>query len=472
MRRRALVLAAAAVSALALPACPRARASASEITVVSDTTVAGYGTRLHRIVLQTPALPGGGNRTEIQVLLPPDYSSSSSRRYPVLYLLHGSGDTDRSWADPHHGDLAGIEAKVGFADAVVVMPDGGNSSGRPREAGWYTDWLRSDDQYGPPQWETYLTQQLVPWVDSTYATKTDRSERVVAGLSMGGYGAMALAARHPGLFGIAASFSGAVDIADGGLPEAQAFNQLHSADGTPDANIWGDYAADEVNWRGHNPPDLVSNLDHTVLYARSGTGVVNPANGDSPQDAPLEAGVASMNTLFFADLQRAGIPCDCAFTPTGTHSWPYWRADLTDFLTKLPGWLGSKAASSPRSFDYRSTGARFSAYGWSFSADPRRADEFLAATGVTSRGLSLTGSGLTTVVTPPGLFSAGETVRVTGAGPAGTASATAGSDGSLTFRVDLGPPHPNQEFTPQGDAAGDRLPGYFVTADVGLRRAH
>jgi hypothetical protein len=279
---------------------------------------------------------------------------------------------------------------------------------------------------------------------------------------------MDLAARHPDLFGIAGSFSGAVDIADGGPAEAAAFTELHSSDGTPDGNIWGTYSSDEINWRDHNPPDLAVNLSHTLLFARNGTGVPGP--GDSPSDSPLESGVAVMNAAFQADLAAAGTGCaDCRVTPTGTHSWPYWRADMVQFLTDLPGWIGRPAAGSPSSFDFRTARARFAVYGWEVGADPHRAGEFLSLTGAGARGFGITGSGLTAVSTPAHTYRPYERVAVDGAGPRGTSGVVrAAADGSLSILVDLGLPHPDQEYSPSGDLAGDRLPTYFATDRVTL----
>ena len=486
MRRRPVALLAAALLAGATPAAVAATGgpgpgitTTAGLTVVSDTVVAptegGVGDRLHRIVLETAALPGSQDRTEIQVLLPRDYAGAPTRRYPVLYALHGAGDTDRSWASPANGNIAALEDDTTVngkpvGGLITVMPDGGNNPPRPRESGWYSDWVGSDTPgVGGPQWETYLIDQLLPWVDATYRTVPDRSHRIVAGLSMGGFGSMALAARHPDLFGVAGSFSGAVDIADGGPPEALAFNQLHSADGTPDDNVWGPYGTEEVHWRDHNPPDLAANLRNTMLFARNGTGVPGP--GDNPADGFLEAGVAAMNATFRAALVANGIQCVCTVTPVGTHSWPYWRADMAMFLARLPEWIGNPAAVPvvPASFDYRSVAPAFSVYGWRVAADPRRAAEFLALGGVGPGGLTVTGSGLTTVRTPPRTFRPGQWVDVAGTGPHGTTRARAATDGSLTFLVDLGPAHTVQQDTTAGDLAGDRLATYFTTDTVAFR---
>ena len=146
--------------------------------------------------LRTPALY---DATRVRVLLPAGYAADPDRRYPVLYLLHGADSDYRSWT--RYGDAEAITA---HAPMIVVMPDGGAE-------GWYTDWYQGDRPV-QPRWETYHVGELIPWVDATYRTIAARRGRAIAGLSMGGYGALSYAARHPGTFAAAASFSGALEI--------------------------------------------------------------------------------------------------------------------------------------------------------------------------------------------------------------------------------------------------------------------
>jgi len=131
--------------------------------------------------------------TRVNVLLPIDYARSR-RRYPVLYLLHGFTNSYASWA----ADTDLVHFARPFA-MIIVMPDGGN--------GWYIN-----DANGGQRWEDYHIHQLIPFIDSHYRTIATRSGRAIAGLSMGGFGALSYAARHPDLFSAAASFSGALDV--------------------------------------------------------------------------------------------------------------------------------------------------------------------------------------------------------------------------------------------------------------------
>src|SRR3954464_33416 len=166
------------------------------------------GARLEDWTLQTPALR---DTTRVRVLLPAGYAADAGRRYPVLYLLHGADSDYQSWT--RYGDAQAITA---HAAMIVVMPDGGSD-------GWYTDWYEGDRPV-QPRWETYHVGELVPWIDATYRTIAARRGRAIAGLSMGGYGALSYAARHPGTFAAAASFSGALE---GGTAAAFGESERH-----------------------------------------------------------------------------------------------------------------------------------------------------------------------------------------------------------------------------------------------------
>ena len=102
--------------------------------------------RLLDLTLATPAL---GKPTHVRVLLPARYREQKPRRYPVLYLLHGSFDDYRSWTDK-----GAVESITGHRKLIVVMPDGG-------QGGWYTNWVNRG-QGGPPEWETFDIEELIP----------------------------------------------------------------------------------------------------------------------------------------------------------------------------------------------------------------------------------------------------------------------------------------------------------------------
>ncbi len=139
-----------------------------------------------------------GKTLPYNVLLPPDYASPAAQttRYPVLYLLHGLFG--------HYTDWLAKTKLNGYAAShhlIIVMPEGNNS--------WYTDSATNpSDKY-----EAYLTRELIPDVQKRFRTIESREGRAIAGLSMGGYGALKLGMKYPEQFSFAASMSGALPAA-------------------------------------------------------------------------------------------------------------------------------------------------------------------------------------------------------------------------------------------------------------------
>jgi S-formylglutathione hydrolase FrmB len=260
------------------------------------------------------------------VLLPVGYQRGH-RRYPVLYLLHGVGDTYESWTT--NTDL--VTFSRGF-DVIIVMPDGGHGE----NAGWYSDW-----KDGSRQWESFHINVLIPYIDGRFRTLGPR-HRAIAGNSMGGSGAMSYAARHPKLFREAASFSGFVDTryaepASGVFFDAAGRGADGESLGTPQDGVWGNQATDDQTWRAHNPSDLATNLRGTWLYVASGTGEPGGASGDDPSHPYAygeEAFVYQDNQAFISALDSAHVPHTSHFY-AGYHGWPYWQNELHEVLSEL-----------------------------------------------------------------------------------------------------------------------------------------
>ena len=138
-----------------------------------------------------------GRSVEVCVVLPADYSSSS-RRFPVLYYLHGLFEDEHSWID--RGGQSILEGLVGSGEVgkfIVVLPDGGKS--------FYINSLDGRGRY-----EDFFVQQLVTWVDLNFRTLASRQARGIAGDSMGGYGSLHLGMKHPDLFGSVSAQSAAL----------------------------------------------------------------------------------------------------------------------------------------------------------------------------------------------------------------------------------------------------------------------
>lgn len=133
---------------------------------------------------------------EIRVFLPADYATDPDKRWPVAYFLHGGAGV------PH--DVAAVPA-LRSNSMITVAPNGGLK-------GWYADWVMQDTALGAANWETFHTEQVVPFIDANLRTRTDRNHRAVIGLSMGGFGSMHYAQARPDLFGHVASLSGGIDF--------------------------------------------------------------------------------------------------------------------------------------------------------------------------------------------------------------------------------------------------------------------
>ena len=268
-------------------------------------------------------LPAGVSVPEnrVRILLPSGYDAQDpSTRYPVLYLLHGAGDSYATWTQN-----TDVEAFTAAFPLIVVMPDAGHGGSPPNEAGWYSDW-----QDGSRQWETFHTEVLVDYVDASYHT-LGAGHRAVTGLSMGGFGAMSYAARHPGLFQAAASFSGAVDTQHAAPASGAAFANLQDAFGTPGPGVWGDQLADEPTWRAHNPRARAADLACSELFVATGTGTPGGPAGDdlgNPGGYAIESFIFQMNASFAAALVQAGVPFQQDFYTGGYHGWPYWEREL------------------------------------------------------------------------------------------------------------------------------------------------
>jgi len=129
--------------------------------------------------------------------LPADYAAGA-KRYPVLYILHGLFENERSWAERGGKDvLDGMLAKGELEPFIVVCPDAGK-----------TFYVNSYD--GKARYEDFFVQEFVPYIDQHYRTVANPAERGLFGISMGGFGSLHIGFRHANLFGAASAQSAAL----------------------------------------------------------------------------------------------------------------------------------------------------------------------------------------------------------------------------------------------------------------------
>ena len=304
------VLLAAALGPVACGHAERDRPAVARATVVAQRQVAP---RIVDLTIMSPAL---GREAKVRLLTPDGWSSRRrAQRWPVLYLLHGCCDTYDSWTRE-----TDIDRLRRLRHVLVVMPESG-------DVGFYSNW-RNDGRSGPPAWETFHLVELRGLLERRYGAGTPRA---VAGLSMGGLGAMSYAARHLGMFAAAASFSGLLHP----LADTRLILGLVSTYGPDSRALWGDPDAQRETWAAHDPTALASRLRGTRLFVSSGDGRPGPLDRSRRDRDSVEATVYRESRAFAARLRALDIPATVDFYGRGTHNWPYWERELQRALPLL-----------------------------------------------------------------------------------------------------------------------------------------
>ena len=366
---------AALVAAAALALADAGTAQAAQLVTWPSTDsrfVDPASVQFNSVPADAPAQPAS---LPVNVLLPDGYDPS--RRYPVLYLLHGHGDSYWSWWSARNGDLA--NTAPGFP-GIVVMPEA--------DRGWYADWWNGGRR-GDPGWESYHLRELIPLVESRLPIRRGRRWHAIAGLSMGGEATMYYASQRPGYFGAAAAFSPPLSIQRPEWPAG--FNTQGEDYATVFGDVEGFYAT------GHNPLKLVENLRHTRLFVGVGDGT--PTTPDDVRNVfgqLAERALKLQSDDFVAAAERAGIPVTYDVRP-GVHDWPYWRA----FLTTAIAWgLFEPVPEKPTEWSYSTVAQHSEA--WGFRLDFSSPPDDLATLRRRGDRLSGTGRGRLTVRAPSG----------------------------------------------------------------------
>src|SRR3954447_2176375 len=309
MRRRSLLVMAVVACACACACAPAQAARLVTWKATKSKFVSPASSRFNGVPAEAPARP---QALPVNVLLPDSYTPR--KRYPVLYLLHGHGDSYWSWWSRSNGNLASVAR--GFP-GIVVMPEGGQ--------GWYADWWNGGRR-GSPGWESYHLRELIPLVERRLPVRRGRRWHAVAGLSMGGEATMYYASQRPGYFGSAAAFSPPVSIQRAEWPEG--FNTQGQDYATVFGDVGGFYAT------GHNPLALVENLRWTRLFVGVGDGTpTSPDDVDNAFGQVAERELRAQADEFVPAAQATGASVLYDKRP-GVHDWPYWRQYLRDAI----GW--------------------------------------------------------------------------------------------------------------------------------------
>ena len=339
--------------------------------------------------------PDLGRPINVNLLLPVNYNANPERRYPTLYLFHGTGGLVTDWVSGGHAEQT--TAPYGL---ITVMPEVGfNGDG----GFWFTNWVDKTTSHGPSQFEDYLINQLIPWVDQNLRTIPTRDGRAVAGLSQGGYGSSEMAARHPDLFVSMASFSGAPeierdpDVFPGAIAVIEAIEV--GEDNVPPFSELGNPATDLINWQGHDPATLMENLRGMNIDLWTGMGVNGPYDSaPDPAGSGIEALVYESTQHFYQHLVDEHIPAYYDNYVYGTHTFPYWARDLQAYLPKLMAVFAHPV--EPAAISYTSIDKSWSQWGYDVSLQRTAAQEFSTLNDGSSHGFTFTGSGTAAVTTP------------------------------------------------------------------------
>lgn len=239
-----------------------------------------------------------GRLLPYNVILPRDYESSPSTRYPVLYLLHGLTGHYSDWIT--RTNIADYAAEYRM---IVVTPEGNND--------WYTD----SATVPADKYESYVLKELIPDIQKRYRTIEARYGRAVAGLSMGGYGALKFGLKSPDTFVFAGSMSGAL------AAPAWTEDDLRGMGAVRDS-LFGVFGPIGSQTRKANdiyeilrglPAARVAALPYFYL------------------DCGTEDFLISFNQQFAVLLSEKKLPHEYRELPGG-HTWPYWDQQVQEVL--------------------------------------------------------------------------------------------------------------------------------------------
>lgn len=236
------------------------------------------------------------------IYLPPDYETSN-RSYPIIYLLHGYSDDETGWIQ--YGEINSIVdkgiANDDFLPCIIVIPDG--------KVTWFCN---SADGKNP--WEDMFVKEFIPFIEKEYRVRTKKEFRAIAGLSMGGYGALKLSMRNTDLFSSCVALSSGT-FTDKEIIGSEQYDPYFG-------NIYGPKPVGEVSthWKANSPLYLLESVETAKLKTIR-------FYIDCGDDDFLYRG----NSALHVKMRELGIPHEYRVR-NGGHEWSYWRAGIYDGL--------------------------------------------------------------------------------------------------------------------------------------------
>lgn len=238
-----------------------------------------HAAKVDTLSIQSAAM---GKAIKTVVILPEKYSEHAN--YPVLYLLHGYSGNYSNWVK--NSSVASLTDQYGY---IVVCPDGGFGS-------WYWD-IANDPNY---QYETFVSNELIAYIDQHYATIKNRQGRAITGLSMGGHGALSLAIKHQDIYGAAGSTAGGVDFRPFPLNW-----EIHDR--------IGNYSDVPQEWDNRVVINMLSKLINNKLRLIIDCG---------KDDFFYAVNMALHDKLLYHNINHTFI------TSEGGHNWEYWSRSI------------------------------------------------------------------------------------------------------------------------------------------------
>ena len=270
----------------------------------SNMAIAQYGKVYETLTVKSEILKAD---RKYSIYLPAGYEETD-RSYPVLYLLHGSGDNHTGWVQ--FGQVQNIADKVIESGAagpmIIVMPDA--DTGR---RGYFND-IRGDFNY-----EDFFFKELIPHIEKTYRVRSERRYRAVAGLSMGGGGTIFYALHRPDMFAAAAPLSAST----GNRDFAQFKERQRNTNGLTDAAI-------EKYFKRHSIEGVLGDAsEEDMKQIKSIRWYISCGDDDFLYEG---------NALMHITFRKGDIPHEYR-VKDGGHSWSYWRMELPlvmEFVSK------------------------------------------------------------------------------------------------------------------------------------------
>ena len=246
-----------------------------------------------------------GREIRYGVYFPPSYAISPARKYPVLYFLHGLFEDETRWSSRGGTDriMDRMIADGKIGEFIVAIPNGATSF-----------WVNTRD--GKEKWEDMILTEFIPMIESNFRVNASRTNRGISGTSMGGYGALEIAMKHPDLFGSVSSHSAvllkdlsAAKVADRRI---QMFQSLFD-------KIYG-INQDLIYWEANNPMSLVKDtkrFNGLKIYFDCGTD----------DNYGFDVGTRELDEM----LTKSGYPHEAHLYP-GRHGWDYAMQHTSESL--------------------------------------------------------------------------------------------------------------------------------------------